>query len=289
MVIYITFFSAALVFKVLAAGVSGSNETESLGLIIKSIEMVEEKPLLAAIFNIKTGRTIEYTVGDYIEGRLIRDILEDRIVIYDEITRHQYVLIYNDIVSAAESEDADVSVIKIKEKKRDIEDMNITNIFNVELNKIQGNEVPAYGTPDAASEDEKKREIHNFTRDFKESPDGFEQNSDSGNEPASSPGERSDMPSNDVPASGVSPDKSNIIETAATLPVELKKPVKSISPDTSENNLKGALKNFKPGTAAPVSGTTGAVEIKKTPEGTPVKIRDRAKAAPVENDILSDE
>ncbi|HOD42635.1 MAG TPA: hypothetical protein PKL57_18945, partial [Candidatus Wallbacteria bacterium] len=48
------------------------SESDSLGLIIKSIEMVEEKPLIAAIFNIKTGKTIEYTIGDYIDGRLVR-------------------------------------------------------------------------------------------------------------------------------------------------------------------------------------------------------------------------
>ena len=174
----IIFFAPAVFISSAAAAQSkdavSSIESESLGLIIKYIEMVEEKPLLAAIFSIKTGRTVEYTLGDYIEGKLIRDILEDRVVLYDEITRHQFVLIFNDVVSAVEEEqDRETSLIRIKEKKRDIEEMNVTNIFNNELNKVQGKEPLKFGTPDSQQEEEAKQQLNRYTREFKDNQEGF--------------------------------------------------------------------------------------------------------------------
>lgn len=266
-----------------------SMETESLGLIIKSIEMVEEKPLLAAIFNIKTGRTIEYTVGDYVEGRLIRDILEDRVVLYDEITRHQFVLIYNDVVSTETDEDRDISVIRIKEKKRDLEEMNVTNIFNNELNKVQGVEPTAYGTPDKAADDVKKMEMQNYTRDFQDSPDGFDK----------AGGDTGEVKDPSGPAAADKP--------AATVEVEVKeKSAASKSPAAADSASDATAKPSAASTTAKPAGDTKPVELNskpsappaaapknaapktsvkppaggvvKTPDGTTVKIREKAKS-----------
>ncbi len=265
-----------------------SMETESLGLIIKSIEMVEEKPLLAAIFNIKTGRTIEYTVGDYVEGRLIRDILEDRVVLYDEITRHQFVLIYNDVVSSETDEDRDISVIRIKEKKRDLEEMNITNIFNNELNKAQGREPAAYGTPDNASEDEKKLEMQNYTRDFQDSPDGFDKaGGDTQEVKETTPSADADKPAAAVeptvkekpaaPESAAAADATTAKPAGATKAVEL----------NSKPPAPSAPLSAKPKPAAPSAAKPPAGGVVKTPDGTTVKIRDNSKKQ-AENDILDE-
>jgi hypothetical protein len=261
----------------------GSMESESLGLIIKSIEMVEEKPLLAAIFNIKTGRTIEYTVGDYVEGRLIRDILEDRVVLYDEITRHQFVLIYNDVVSVEENEDRDISVIRIKEKKRDFEEMNVTNIFNNELNKARGAEPTAYGTPDSASEDEKKLEMQNYTRNFQDSPDGFDKagggdTKEIGQTPApagaNKPAATVEVEIKEKPAAAKSATAAN---TAAPPPASQPADTKAV-----EVNQAQPAPSATPAATAPKAPAKPEVKppaggVVKTPDGTTVKIREKAK------------
>lgn len=113
-------------------------ESDNLGLIIKNIEMVEEKPVAAAVYNLKTGKTLEYIAGDYIDGKLIKDILDDRIVLLDELTKHQYVLIFNDTVTEAEPDESDesVPVIRTRDKKKFTEGMDVTIQFNKALKKI---------------------------------------------------------------------------------------------------------------------------------------------------------
>ena len=262
-----------------------SMETESLGLIIKSIEMVEEKPLLAAIFNIKTGRTIEYTVGDYVEGRLIRDILEDRVVLYDEITRHQFVLIYNDVVSSETDEDRDISVIRIKEKKRDLEEMNITNIFNNELNKAQGREPAAYGTPDNASEDEKKLEMQNYTRDFQDSPDGFDKaGGDTLEVKETTPPADADKPAA-AAEPGVKEKPAAPKSAAAAADATTAKPA-GATKAVELNSKPPAPPAAKPKTASPAAAKPPAAGVVKTPDGTTVKIREKAKSQA--DDILDE-
>lgn len=271
----------------------GSMESEGLGLIIKSIEMVEEKPLLAAIFNIKTGRTIEYTLGDYVDGRLIRDILEDRVVLYDEITRHQFVLIYNDVVSAEENKERDVCVVRIKEKKRDIEEMNITNIFNNELNKARGDEPTAYGTPDSASEDEKKMEMQNYTREFQDSPDGFDK---------ANGGDTGEVRQNTAPAGADKPAATAEVKikdkpAAPKPPPEAKaadKPSDVAPSDTKAVEVNPAKPALKPPPAAATPNIPVKAEVKppaggvmKTQDGTTVRIREKAKKQ-AESDILDE-
>lgn len=305
---------AAAIAAVSFAGVAharedlGRVESESLGLIIKYIEMVEDKPLLAAIFNIKTGRTIEYTIGDYVEGKLIRDILEDRVVLYDEITRHQFVLIFNDVVSAAEEEEKrETSIIRIKEKKRDIEEMNVTNIFNNELNKVQGKEPLKFGTPDSQQEYEAKQKQNAYTRDFKTNPDGFK------NTPEQSPdgGPQSETGKTETPAGsvevevrektpavkgtgevGVSASSSagakTSVGTGDTKPVEL--PVSGVSQrgkTTGETAPKQPQAGGPPSAANSGKGAGAAAPVQKTHDGTTVKIRDKANKAPA-GDILED-
>ncbi|HNY12743.1 MAG TPA: hypothetical protein PKK26_14225 [Candidatus Wallbacteria bacterium] len=149
-------------------------ESDSLGMIIKSIEMVENKPIVVAIFNTRTGKTIEYTVGDYAEGKLVRDILEDRVILYDELTKYQHVLIYNDIVAPGEEdEELSTPLTTVRTKKRDDEDMNITLQFNKYLNKSKGKDIK-YGAPDEASEASEKAKLDKTTRDFKQNANPIE-------------------------------------------------------------------------------------------------------------------
>lgn len=142
-------------------------ESDGLGLIIKNIEMIENKPILAAVFNTKTGRTIEYTVGDYIEGKLVRDILEDRIVLYDEVTKYQHVLIFNDVVSAGEEDDEiPVPVMRVRTKYKNDDDMDVTTQFNRHLARAKGKDFK-YGAADKTSEAAEKAGLNRTTRDFK--------------------------------------------------------------------------------------------------------------------------
>jgi hypothetical protein len=280
--VIIIFFAAALLISSGASAQSrnalDSLESESLGLIIKYIEMVEEKPLLAAIFSIKTGRTVEYTLGDYIEGKLIRDILEDRVVLYDEITRHQFVLIFNDVVSAAEEEqNRETSLIRIKEKKRDIEEMNVTNIFNNELNKAQGKEPLKFGAPDSQQEEDAKQQMNRYTRDFKDNQEGFK------NTPETAP---SSAPADGTKEAGLKEKGAGTVEVevrekgggSGTKSVEIA-PAKGAPAGaaTSETTLKRPQANQ----AAQGAATT------KTPDGTQVKIRQTPKKDAGDN-ILED-
>ncbi len=165
------FFIAVAAFPAAAPAQSADTlakaESDGLGMIIKSIEMVETKPIIAAIFNTRTGKTVEYTVGDYAEGKLVRDILEDRVILFDELTKYQHVLIFNDIVMAAEDDgENSTPVTKIRTKKRDDEDMNVTLQFNKYLNRSKGKELK-YGAVDEASENAEKTNLNKTTRDFK--------------------------------------------------------------------------------------------------------------------------
>jgi len=266
-----------------------SIESESLGLIIKYIEMVEEKPLLAAVFSIKTGRTVEYTLGDYIEGKLIRDILEDRVVLYDEITRHQFVLIYNDVVASTEEEqNRETSLIRIKEKKRDIEEMNVTNIFNNELNKAQGKEPLKFGVPDSQQEEDAKQKMNRYTRDFKDNQEGFK------NTPEPAP---SSAPDADTKEAGLKEkgDGKVEVEVREKNDGKAKTEVKN-APKTPSASTAGSGGDTKPVEIAPAKGAsagtaTSETTLKrpqtnkaaqgaataKTPDGTPVKIRETTK------------
>lgn len=291
--VIIIIFTAALLISSAARAQSrnalDSIESESLGLIIKYIEMVEEKPLLAAIFSIKTGRTVEYTLGDYIEGKLIRDILEDRVVLYDEITRHQFVLIFNDVVSAAEEdENRETSLIRIKEKKRDIEEMNVTNIFNNELNKAQGKEPLKFGTPDSQQEEDAKQQMNRYTRDFKDNQDGFK------NTPETAP---SSSPAADTKETGLKEKAAGTVEAevrekdAGKDKPEVKNAPKtpSASPDGSGGDTKPV--EISPAKVTSAGASTAETALKRpqankaaggaataqTPDGTPVKIRETPK------------
>lgn len=292
--VIVIIFAAALLISSGAAAQSrntlDSIESESLGLIIKYIEMVEEKPLLAAIFSIKTGRTVEYTLGDYIEGKLIRDILEDRVVLYDEITRHQFVLIFNDVVSATEEEqNRETSLIRIKEKKRDIEEMNVTNIFNNELNKAQGKEPLKFGTPDSQQEEDAKQKMNRYTRDFKDNQDGFK------NTPETVP---SSSPAADTKEAGLKDKGDGTVEVEVREKVDGKaKTEAGNAPKTPSASPAGSGGNdTKPVEIAPAKGASaGAATTEttlkrpqtnkaaqgaataKTPDGTPVKIRETPK------------
>lgn len=252
------------------------SESDSLGLIIKSIEMVEEKPLVAAIFNIKTGKTIEYTLGDYIDGRLVRDILEDRVVLYDEITRHQFVLIYNDVVSAEESEEKETSLIRIKEKKRDLEEMNVTNVFNMELSKVQGKEPSKFGVSDSQAEEEAKQKMNNYIRNFKDNPDGFKtQPADASKDSTSEAGVK------DKNAPTVEVEVKDKKEKAATGEVEVKSDAKTAS-GTAETELKkAAAAEPEPKTSGTPANETGQKRQpppRKPTGGPAVENKDKKKA-----------
>lgn len=298
----IIFLAPAMIISSSAAAQSrdaiSSIESESLGLIIKYIEMVEEKPLLAAIFSIKTGRTVEYTLGDYIEGKLIRDILEDRVVLYDEITRHQFVLIFNDVVSAVEEEqDRETSLIRIKEKKRDIEEMNVTNIFNNELNKVQGKEPLKFGTPDSQQEEEAKQRLNRYTREFKDNQEGFK------NTPETTP---SSVPPADTKETGLKDKSDGTVEVevgekaGGKARPEVKKAPQT--PSSASPDGGGGTKSVEIAPAKGAPAATAETTLKrpqadkaargaataKTPDGTPVKIRETPKKD-AGGEILEDE
>lgn len=169
---YFAFLAAAVLFCMPAGSFAAADETatkgeaDTLGLIIKSIEMVEDKPLLVSIYNVKTGKTIEYTAGDYVSGKLIRDILEDRVVLLDEVTKYQYVLIFNDTVSE-EEEDAAVPLIRVREKKREIDGMDITYEFNKSINKLAGKDIK-YGAGTPEDEEAERNKMKQTTKGFSE-------------------------------------------------------------------------------------------------------------------------
>lgn len=141
-------------------------EADTLGLVIRSIETVEGRPLLASIYNVKTGKTIEYTVGDYVAGKLIRDILEDRVILLDEITKFQYVLIFNDTVSVEEEDEEDqVPVVRVREKKRDIDGMDVTYEFNKNINRLAGKDIK-YGAGTSEDEERERNKLKRTTKSF---------------------------------------------------------------------------------------------------------------------------
>ena len=240
-------------------------ESDSLGMIVKSIEMVENKPIVVAIFNIRTGKTIEYTVGDYAEGKLVRDILEDRVILYDELTKYQHVLIYNDMVAAAgEDEDLSTPLIKVRTKKRDEEDMNVTLQFNKYLNKSKNKEVK-YGAADEASETAEKAKLDKTTRDFKRNANPIE------NKQAT--------------------DEAEVAKPAAKVEVTVSTNEVKVNPEAAKKETPLKTEPVKKETAAPAKTATTEVDVTpapsaqapaKTPaapaatttkDGQPVKIR----------------
>jgi len=273
--------------------ISGA-ESDSLGLIIKSIDVVEEKPVMVEKFNVKTCRSIEYTVGDYVEGKLLRDILSDRVVLYDELSRHQYVLIYNDVVSAEDEEDAATSLIKIKEKKRDQDGMNVTYVFNNYLIKAQGKEPFKLGSSNEGSEEEAKLKLENYSRDFQTNSAGFNKSEPLATDSVSVSKDRESFETESVGVQNVKNSSEVTVKAAedklngsVEVKIDSKPPgAKSVTPaktsSTSANKSTAPAVNEtsvapKASNRLPSETRKNSVSTQKTSDGTTVKIRDGDK------------
>jgi hypothetical protein len=128
-----------------------------IGLILRYIDKIDGKPVVANIFDTKSRKSFEYTVGDYVNGLLIKQIFDDRVIILDEITKFQYVLTVN---RAEYEEPEEVGVTRYRRRRRSIDGMDITAEFNRELAKAEGT-YRYYGTSSKKDELEKEGEIIN--------------------------------------------------------------------------------------------------------------------------------
>lgn len=111
------------------------NANPDLGLILRYVDVVNDRPVLANIYDVKTKDSYEYVAGDYVNGLMLKSIMEDRIVLLDEISKFQYVIVLN----AMETEiDAEVHVTHRKTRKKHLDDMDITSDFNREISRADG-------------------------------------------------------------------------------------------------------------------------------------------------------
>lgn len=126
----------AAVFTLLALAFRTS-ATPDLGLIVRYVEELDGQPLFAGVFDIAAKKTFEYGPGDYVKGMLVRQVLRDRVVLVDEITKYQYVLVVNELDF---DEPGEPDVTRLRAKRRDMDDMDVTAEFNREMARADGSQ-----------------------------------------------------------------------------------------------------------------------------------------------------
>jgi hypothetical protein len=119
-----------------------------IGLILRYVDKIDGKAVVANIFEIKTKKSFEYVIGDHVDGLLVKQIFDDRVIILDEITKYQYVLIVN---TTDYEEPEEVGVTRYKKKRKSFENMDITAEFNREISKAAGT-YNKYGTSSKKNE-----------------------------------------------------------------------------------------------------------------------------------------
>lgn len=119
-----------------------------LGLILRYVDEVNGRVVLANIYDVKAQTSYEYFVGDYVTGLRLQQILPDRVVLLDEIGKTQYVLVLN---GEEDAEPEEVTVTHRRHRKRQIDEMDVTADFNRELARAEGT-YRLFGAADAQSE-----------------------------------------------------------------------------------------------------------------------------------------
>lgn len=126
-----------------------------LGLILRYVDEINGRVVLANIFDVKAQSSFEYFVGDHVNGLRLQQILPDRIVLLDEIGKTQYVLVLNgdEVI-----EDEEVAVTHRRHRKRQMDEMDVTADFNRELSKAEGT-YRMFGAVDDQSQLEEQEDL----------------------------------------------------------------------------------------------------------------------------------